>query len=405
MATIARQASGRRADSLPRVPVASGPLRLFVAHPSALLTDHRSHGDGLIALSFLRHLAERGHEIDVAVQEVDVRRPLPANLRPHAIMGPGELSAARRLVYALRVRRLYDRLTRERRFDLIHQFNPVDVGLTTLLPHRSIPVVLGPYPGPWPRQSTGVARLPSQALRASLQWLQQRRAQAILVFVAAGAANVRPRRARARITVVAPGVDLAAFHPPAKEAFSRPRSVLYVGGLQPRKGVLELIEAFGTVAAKLDDVQLRVAGHGSLEAEARRLSAAAGLAKRITFLGQVEHQRVPDLMRSSSLFCLPSRGEPFGMSALEALASGLPLVVTNTGGLGEWVPEHAGRMVPPGDPGALAQALLELLELPVEPLTQMRRANRRAAESYSWPAAVDRLEEVYARLLNAPEQR
>jgi len=383
------------------VPVARGPLRLFVAHPSALLTDHRSHGDGLIALSFLRRLAERGHEIDVAVQEVDLRRPLPPNLHLHPIMGAGELSSARRLVYAVRVRRLYDRLARERRFDLIHQFNPVDVGLTTLLPHRRIPVVLGPYPGPWPRQSAGVVRLPSQALRASLQWLQQRRAHSILVFVAAGAANVRSRRARARITVVPPGVDLVAFHPAAEEVFSEPRSVLYVGGLQPRKGVLELLEAFGAVAAELEDVQLCVAGHGSLEAEVRRLSAAAGLADRITFLGQVEHEQVPELMRSASVFCLPSRGEPFGMSALEALASGLPLVVTNAGGLGDWVPEHAGLKVPPGDPGALAQALLELLELPVERSTEMRRANRRAAESYSWSAAVDRLEEVYARLVKA----
>ena len=58
--------------------MASVPLRVFVAHPSALLTDHRPHGDGLVAYGFLRELASRGHELHVAAQAVDLRDPPPA---------------------------------------------------------------------------------------------------------------------------------------------------------------------------------------------------------------------------------------------------------------------------------------------------------------------------------------
>ena len=55
-------------------------LRIFVAHPSALLTDHRPHGDGLVAYGFIRGLAERGHELHVAAEEVDLREPPPPNV-------------------------------------------------------------------------------------------------------------------------------------------------------------------------------------------------------------------------------------------------------------------------------------------------------------------------------------
>jgi glycosyltransferase involved in cell wall biosynthesis len=372
---------------------------LFVAHPSALLTDHEPHGDGLLALNFLRRLAERGHDLDVAVQDVAVRGGLPANLRLHRIMGGGELGPSRRLRYAIRVRRLYRRLVRDRPYDLIHQLNPVDVGLTALLATRSVPLVLGPYPAPWPasaRGRRGPAWIPFTALRAGLQWLEQRRAGAILVFVPAGAANVRSRRARGRIAVVPPGIDLDVFRPTRAGEMADPRSVLFLAALERRKGVDTLLDAFEMVARSRPDVQLRLAGSGSLEGEIRSRLGREPLAGRVAMLGQVAREEVPALLRSSTLLCLPSLGEPLGMSALEALASGLPVVATNAGGLADLVPGDGGRKVPPGDAAALGRALDELLALAPEELAALGARNRAVAESYSWDAAVDRMEEVYA---------
>jgi glycosyltransferase involved in cell wall biosynthesis len=377
-------------------------LRLFVPLASALLTDHEPHGDGLVALSFLRRLAERGHELDVAVHEVAVRDALPPNLRLHRIMGGRELGPARRLPYAIRIRRLFRRLVRAHSFDLVHQFNPVDVGLTTFLTDRSVPVVLGPYPAPWPadvQPRRGPAWITRAAVRAGLQWLEQRRAAAILVFVPAGAANVRSRRARTRIAIVPPGIDLDVFRPARAGERAGPPIVLFLARLERRKGVDTLLEAFARVARSRPDVQLRFAGSGSMEDEIRWLTGREGLAERVAVLGPVEREEVPALLRSSTLFCLPSLGEPLGISALEALASGLPVVVTDTGGLAELVPDGAGRKVPPGDSPALARALEELLGLEPEELSALGARNRAVAENYPWEAAVDRLEEVYARVV------
>jgi L-malate glycosyltransferase len=376
-------------------------LRLFIAHASALLTDHEAHGDGLVALNFLRSLAERGHELDVAAQEVAIRGDIPPNLRLHPIMGGGDLGLGRRLQYAARVGRLYRRLARERPFDLIHQYNPVDVGLTAFLPSGPAPILLGPHPAPWPdttqpRRSRAWA--PYTAVRAALQWREQRRAAAVLVFVPAGAANVRSSRARERILVVPPGIDLEVFHPaPPGEQPQRP-NVLFLGGLERRKGVDTLLEAFEAIAPAHPGVQLRLAGAGSLEPEIRARAAHEPLAGRVELLGRVGRAEVPALLRSSTLLAQPSLGEPFGMSALEALASGLPVAATDAGGLADLVPDGGNPKVPPGDATALAGALDELLALAPEERAALGARNRALAETYSWKAAVDRMEEVYAEV-------
>ena len=379
-------------------------LRIFVAHASALLTDHEAHGDGLVALNFLRALAERGHELDVATQEVAIRDPIPPNLRLHRIMRGGELGPARRLRYAVRVGRLYRRLAGERPYDLIHQYNPVDVGLTAFLPSAPAPLLLGPHPAPWPdtiQPRRSLSWAPYTTLRGALQWREQRRAAAVLVFVPAGAANVRSSRARERILVVPPGIDLEAFHPAQpSERPARP-SVLFLGGLERRKGVDTLLEAFEAVSRSHPEAELRLAGAGSLEPEIRARAAREPLAGRVTLLGRVDRAEVPALLRSSTLLALPSLGEPFGMSALEALASGLPVAATNAGGLAELVPDGSNRKVPPGDAAALARALDELLALGPQAREQLGARNRALAETYSWTAAVDRMEEIYAQVIRS----
>lgn len=316
-------------------------------------------------------------------------------------MGGGDLGPARRLRYAARVGRLYRRLARERPYDLIHQYNPVDVGLTAFLPSRPAPILLGPHPAPWPdttqpRRSRAWA--PYTAVRGALQWREQRRAAAVLVFVPAGAANVRSSRARERILVVPPGIDLDVFRPAAPGEQPDPPSVLFLGGLERRKGVDTLLDAFEAIAPARPEVRLRLAGAGSLEPLIRARAARAPLAGRVDLLGRVAREQVPALLRSSTLLALPSLGEPFGMSALEALASGLPVVATDAGGLAELVPDGGNRKVPPGDAAALARALDEVLALAPEERAALGSRNRALAETYSWTAAVDRMEEVYMEL-------
>jgi glycosyltransferase involved in cell wall biosynthesis len=270
--------------------------------------------------------------------------------------------------------------------------------LTALLPTGPAPIVLGPHPAPWsaavqPRRS--LAWAPYTAVRGALQWREQRRSAAILVFVPAGAANVRSRRARRRIVVVPPGIDLDLFHPAGPGETPDGPTVLFLAALEHRKGVDTLLAAFEEIARTRPEARLRLAGAGSLEADVRARAARDPLAGRVEVLGRVGREQVPQLLRSSTLLAVPSLGEPLGMNALEALASGLPVVATNAGGLADLVPDEGNRKVPPGDAGALARALDELLDLNAEERSALGTHNRAVAETYSWDAAVDRLEAVY----------
>jgi glycosyltransferase involved in cell wall biosynthesis len=97
--------------------------------------------------------------------------------------------------------------------------------------------------------------------------------------------------------------------------------------------------------------------------------------------------------------CVPSYGEPFGLAALEAMASGLPVVGTAAGGLAHVLPDDGGVKVPPGDAELLAEALAALLTDPAR-REAMGTANRRLVErDYAWDSVIDRLERIYARTL------
>jgi L-malate glycosyltransferase len=140
------------------------PLTIFIAHPSELLTDHRPHGDGLLAWSFIRELATRGHQLHVAAEQLDLRATAPPNVRIYVLGSSRAPAALKRLLFMWRLRRLLSTIERSAPVDLVHQLNPVDVGITLSLFDFQIPVVLGPYVpdfwlGYWQGPSRTMARL------------------------------------------------------------------------------------------------------------------------------------------------------------------------------------------------------------------------------------------------------
>ena len=161
---------------------------IFVPHPSNFLTDHRPYGDGLLAWGFLERLADRGHRLHVACQRVDVAAPPRDDLRLYPLTDAPKLGGRRRIRYMGRVRRLYAAIAERERIDLVHQLNPVDVGLSLALPRSAAPVVLGPYVPDWPGGSSRLRRRRGRRMRArpGVGRAPRRRA----------AAAAAPRRAR-----------------------------------------------------------------------------------------------------------------------------------------------------------------------------------------------------------------
>jgi glycosyltransferase involved in cell wall biosynthesis len=382
-------------------------LSIFISHPSHFLTDHEPHGDGLLAFQFIDRLARRGHTLHVAVQAMSVRGSLPANVTLYPAERRLRAPGVDRLEYMLRARRILRRVQRAHHVDLVHQLNPVMVGLSLSMAGTGLPTVLGPFVPAWAPDATGrgigeslkaAAAVVRRPLAKPILYLQQRAAAALLVSTPAALTRLaRPDAFAARTHALPFGIDEAVFSPAGgeREAAEAEPSILFLANLEPHKGIFALLDAFECVAAAMPACRLVVAGAGSAEPEVRRRVAAMRAGARVSMIGRVERGRVPEVMRRSTVYCLPSHGEPFGMSALEAMACGKPVVVSDAGGLAHFVPERGGRKVPVGDAPALARALLEVLGD-----TRLQRAmgayNRREVEEvYSWTRVIDRLESIY----------
>jgi glycosyltransferase involved in cell wall biosynthesis len=379
-------------------------MSIFVPHPSALLTDHRPHGDGLVAHGFIRALAARGHELHVAAEQVDMRGHFPPNVHIHVLGAdslPGPLA---RLEYMRRMRRLYLQLRQTAAFDVIHQLNPVHVGLTLSIADTSLPVVLGPYVPAWPRSSdsaeTVVDRF-SQRLNALMRAAQQRRATTVLLSTPAAAAKLQREAGDGlHVREISHGIDERVWTP--GNHGSHGQDVLFLANVQRRKGIFVLLDAFERLSGDLPAASLVVAGTGSEGDEVRRRVERSSALRRVEIVGHVDRERVPDVMRACSVYCLPSFGEPFGMTALEAMACGKPVVATDAGGLRHLVDDAGGRRVPTGDAAALATALRDVLVSP-ELQRQMGHHNRIVVEQrYAWARVIDRLEDVYREAIAAP---
>ncbi len=189
-------------------------------------------------------------------------------------------------------------------------------------------------------------------------------------------------------TVVHYGIEAGPEPPPPP---ARPRFAA-IGRLIPIKGFDVLLEAFARLRAEIPDVTLEIAGDGPLAAELRR-AAPEG----VQFLGHVGP--VAEVYERNAVVVVPSRGEGFGMVALEAGERGRAAIVTEVGGLPEIVDDgRTGIVVPPEDSAALAAAMLQLATDPVRVAALGAAARERAVSQFAESAAVDGVEAVYRSL-------
>jgi glycosyltransferase involved in cell wall biosynthesis len=299
-----------------------------------------------------------------------------------------------------RLRLLFRRLERTTRFDLVHQLNPVEVGVSLALEGIRAPVVLGPYVPDWPAPTAhGAVVEPSVGMvkRAVLAAQQRSATTALLSTPAAASKITRAAHSRLVLHELSPGIDDGLWVPADAVAG---QDILFLANLEVRKGIHVAVDAFARLAAEFPQARLLVAGAGSEGDEVRaRIERLPGR-ERVSFLGNLEREQARAAMQRCDIYCLPSYGEPFGMTALEAMACGKPVVGTDAGGLRHLISDKGGRKVPPGDPEALAAALRELL-LEQELRLSMGEHNRRLVEEcYGWSRVVQRLEAIYREAID-----
>jgi glycosyltransferase involved in cell wall biosynthesis len=173
--------------------------------------------------------------------------------------------------------------------------------------------------------------------------------------------------------------------------------------LDPKKGVNLLIQAFHDVvkAGKGSDWKLVIAGDGE-ESYVARLKQAAEQGEgrsRITFEGWVNGEERLTLLRDASLFVLPSSQENFGIAVVEALASGVPVIVSPEVNLAPDIEAHEAGWVFPRDRQALAEGLARVM-VDRTALTERRRKARQFAGRFRWSTVAEAMQQLYADILH-----
>lgn len=211
------------------------------------------------------------------------------------------------------------------------------------------------------------------------------------------------------VVVIPHGVDHATFQPARphhaddlavlRSLGVRPPYLAFVGTLEPRKNIPDLIHAFARVSHDRPELRLVLAGNAGWGArEVRAAIESSGVATKIAQLGYVPAPTLPALLRQASLVAYPSHLEGFGLPALEALACGAPLVTT-TGSAMEEVVGDAAVLVPPANVDALSEAIAMVLDDP-QLAADLRSKGPEVASSFTWERCALEHVESYRRALD-----
>lgn len=211
---------------------------------------------------------------------------------------------------------------------------------------------------------------------------------------------VSATHATGRAHLVTPGVDTTLFAP---DGGSREQRVLYVGRVERTsrwKGLDVLVDALPRLLARVPAARLEVVGDGDDVRRLQRRAEALGVDHAVDWRGAVAHDRLPQHYRRAGVTVLPSltEAESFGMTLVEAMASGCPVVASRVGGIPYVVRDGVdGSLVPPGDATALADALAAVL-LDRDAAAAMGGAGREAAVSrWDWSCQERRLVDLISR--------
>jgi glycosyltransferase involved in cell wall biosynthesis len=197
---------------------------------------------------------------------------------------------------------------------------------------------------------------------------------------------------RAHVDIVPNGIDLSLF--PERSIRTPIKTITMVACLREGKRIDVLIAAAPRILARHPDVEFQIVGDGPCRDQLVAQAQSTGVLPRMRFMGHRDD--VPAILSSSDLFVLPSASEASPNVVLEAMAASLPVVASRVGGIPELVADGVtGHLVPPGDPEALAIALLDLLDHPERGATFGHNGRARLAREYSFERMVMQFETLY----------
>lgn len=374
-------------------------------------------GSSMFARRLARDMAELGHEVHVVCSSDDGPNKLLVDdegVRVHRLSSlPLLVRPPMRFASPIGARRRLRDLVEGVRPDVLHVQDhftigraairaAVECGIPIVATNHFMPQNLTPYIPP-----------PARPLVTRAAWRDfqrvYRNADRVTAPTPTAAALVRRHGLTQVVEPISCGVDIDTFHPHASSGDSRRAlglpdrpTVGYVGRLDADKRLVEPIRAL----ARLDGLvsaQFVLAGSGARRRALEKIAADAGVADRVHFLGFVPDEQLPEVYAAFDAFCMPGTAELQSIATLEALATGLPVVLADAVALPHLVEQGAnGFLYPPGDIDELVRALTTVL---TADRRTMGKVSRRIAERHAAARTVARFDEIYRQLASAGERR
>lgn len=289
--------------------------------------------------------------------------------------------------------------------DIIHQFHPYIMGLTTVLtkkmfkkplvlslmgsdsfnPIRPVRKISYPYLA-WVMNSSDVITSPSQDL----------------------ANHAREQGCKKRIEIVPHGVNIDKFNLDNNGTEIRNKlgigdneiMVLSIQRLVEKKGVKYLISAIPNIIKENPNVKFAIGGKGPEREKLENLAKKLNITKNVIFTGFISNEELPKFYSASNIFAFPTLYEQFGITYVEAMASGVPILTTKQGAAPEIIEDgKTGLIVPPRDSEALADAILRLADSEKIRAEMGKAGREKAVKEYDWNKIVNRYQDIYEELI------
>lgn len=307
------------------------------------------------------------------------------------------------LVWIWRAWRYSLTLSREQPFDLCHAFFGFPSGAISYVMRRRLPYIVSLRGSDVPGFNE---RFRGQYIPLLYLFRRIWRKAEAVVANSEGLRDLALRTDASReIGVIPNGIDTREFRPHAgadadegagehePETFTIMSVCRFVG----RKGIPYLLRAMPEIVAAVPHARLRIVGEGERREEWEGIVRELGMESCVEFPGHVPHDRLAEVLNSADVFVLPSLYEGMSNTLLEAIACGLPVVVTDTGGTRELVSGN-GIVVPQRNPGAIAEAVRRIAT-DAGLRAEMGRRSRAIAEEYSWERVAEQYLDLYRQVV------
>jgi glycogen synthase len=198
------------------------------------------------------------------------------------------------------------------------------------------------------------------------------------------------------IRVIRNGIDASLWPFARRQPRNGPAQLMYLGRLEYEKGIHDAIAALPRIRRTHPGTTLTIAGTGTQQQWLVEQARKHKVLKATTFVGHLDHEKLVHLLHTADAAVLPSHYEPFGIVALEAAATGIPLVTSNVGGLGEAVINgQTGMSYAPRDVAGLAAAVRAVLDDPDAAQRMAIAARERLTSDFDWHTVADETAQVY----------